>query len=109
MPARHSGIIEFDIDFVATTKYQTRVQGNELRWFLLIKDGPDRLRDVAYCWRLFATNAKGQDDWADVDLVARPKRGTPGNAVSVHGRAAPAPEVLDKPSLAFMRYSTMTS
>src|SRR5258707_8883387 len=100
MPARHSGIIEFDVDFVATTKYQTRGQGNELRWFVLVEDRTDGLRDVPYWWRLFAIDAKGQNDWADVDLVAEPKRGTPGNAVSVHGSAAPAPEVLDKPSLA---------
>src|SRR6266478_9385101 len=109
MPARHSRIISFDIDFVAATKYQIRVQRNDLRWLLLIQDGTDRVRDVPHCRSFLATNAKGQDDWADMDLVPGPKRGSAGNAVSVHGRAAPAREVFDQPSLTFTRYSTMSS
>jgi hypothetical protein len=76
---------------------------------LLIEDNADRLRDIPYGWRFFGTNAKGQADRTDVNPIAGPKRGATGNGLSVHGRAALAPEVFDKPGLALTQYSTMAS
>src|SRR5690348_17408609 len=107
MPARHSRIVQLNFGIVAATEYQTGVQGDEVSWCLLIKDRTDRLRDIPCCWHFLASNAKGQYDRADTDLVAELKVGPARNQVPVDSSPAPAPEVFDKPDVALAQYSAM--